>query len=229
MYQHWNQLVKFNIHTHVHTKHIGTFIGIVLNTWIIFRRLNICGIDFLFCFFSISILFNFLFYSIVATSLFTQSHPILSYLSIHCHFQYNSVTSVLFYIESESESHSVVSHSLGPHGLYTPWNSQGQNTGVRSLSLLQRIFPTQGSNPGLPYCRWILYQLSHKGSPRIWSEQPISSPGDKLGSPELQVDSLPTDISGKPFLYRTHCKIAVRFIPKVLNSLCCHDKWCLCL
>ena len=104
MYQHWNQLVKFNIHTHVHTKHIGTFIGIVLNTWIIFRRLNICGIDFLFCFFSISILFNFLFYSIVATSLFTQSHPILSYLSIHCHFQYNSVTSVLFYIESESES-----------------------------------------------------------------------------------------------------------------------------
>ena len=33
-----------------------------------------------------------------------------------------------------------------------------------SLSLFQGIFPTQGSNPGLPYCRWILYQLSHKGS-----------------------------------------------------------------
>ena len=49
----------------------------------------------------------------------------------------------------------------------SPWNSPGQNTGVGSLSLLQGIFPTQGSNPGLLHCRWILYQLSHKGSPRI--------------------------------------------------------------
>ena len=48
-----------------------------------------------------------------------------------------------------------------------PWNSPGQNTGVGSLSRLQRIFPTQGLNPGLLHCRWILYQLSHKGSPRI--------------------------------------------------------------
>ena len=52
-----------------------------------------------------------------------------------------------------------------PHGLYSPWNSPGQNTGVDSLSLLQGIFPTQGSNPDLPHCRQILYQLSHKGSP----------------------------------------------------------------
>ena len=51
--------------------------------------------------------------------------------------------------------------------LLCAWNSPGQNTGVGSLSLLQGIFPTQGSNPGLPHCRWILYQLSHKGSPRI--------------------------------------------------------------
>ena len=43
----------------------------------------------------------------------------------------------------------------------------GQNTGVGSLFLLQGIFPTQGSNPGCPHCRQILYQLSHKGSPRI--------------------------------------------------------------
>ena len=49
-----------------------------------------------------------------------------------------------------------------PHGLYSPWNSPGQNTGVGSLSFLQGIFPTQGLNPGLPYCRRILYQLSHK-------------------------------------------------------------------
>ena len=65
----------------------------------------------------------------------------------------------------ESESHSVVSDSLRPHGLYSPWDSLGQNTGVGSLSLLQGIFPTQGSNRGLLHCRWILYQLSHRGSP----------------------------------------------------------------
>ena len=40
-----------------------------------------------------------------------------------------------------------------------------KNTGVGSLPLLQGIFPTQGLNPGLPHDRWILYQLSHKGSP----------------------------------------------------------------
>ena len=67
--------------------------------------------------------------------------------------------------ESESESHSVMSDSLRPHGLYSPWNSPCQNIGVGSLSLLEGIFPTQGSNPGLPHCRWILSQLSHKGSP----------------------------------------------------------------
>ena len=75
-----------------------------------------------------------------------------------------------------SESHSVVSDSLQPHGLYSPWNSPGQNTGVDSLSLLQGIFPTQGSNPGLPHCRWILYHLNHQGSPRIleWVAYPFS-------------------------------------------------------
>ena len=52
-----------------------------------------------------------------------------------------------------------------PHGLYSPWNSPGQNTGVGSRSRLQGNFPTQGLNPGLPHCRRILYQLSHKGSP----------------------------------------------------------------
>ena len=61
-----------------------------------------------------------------------------------------------------SESRSVVSDSLRPCGLYSPWNSPGQNTGVGSLSLLQGIFPTQGSNPGLPHCRRILYQLSYR-------------------------------------------------------------------
>ena len=57
--------------------------------------------------------------------------------------------------------------TLRPHGLYSPWNSPGQNTGVGSLSLLQEIFSTQGSNPGLSGCRQILYQLSYRGSPLL--------------------------------------------------------------
>ena len=62
--------------------------------------------------------------------------------------------------EKWSESCSVMSDSLRPHGLYSPWNSPGRNTGVGNHSLLQGIFPTQGLNPGLPHCRQILYQLS---------------------------------------------------------------------
>ena len=64
-----------------------------------------------------------------------------------------------------------------PMELYNPWDSPGQNTGVGSCSLLQGIFPTHGSNPGLPHCRWILYQLNHKESPRIlaWVAYPCSS------------------------------------------------------
>ena len=58
-----------------------------------------------------------------------------------------------------------MSNSLRPHGLYSPWNSPGQNTRVGSLFLLQGIFPTQGLNPGLLHCRRILYQLSHQGRP----------------------------------------------------------------
>ena len=42
-------------------------------------------------------------------------------------------------------------------------DSPGKNTGVHCRALLQRIFPTQGSNPGLSHCRWILYRLSHNG------------------------------------------------------------------
>ena len=60
-----------------------------------------------------------------------------------------------------------MSDSLRPHGLYSPWNSPGQNTGVGGLSLLQGLFPTQGSDPGLLHCRQIFYQLSHQGSPHM--------------------------------------------------------------
>ena len=60
-----------------------------------------------------------------------------------------------------------MSDSLRPHELYGPWNSPGQNIAVGSLSLLQGIFPTPGSRPGLPHCRQSLYQLSPQGSPRM--------------------------------------------------------------
>ena len=59
-----------------------------------------------------------------------------------------------------------MSGSLPPRGLYRPRNAPGQNTGVGSLSLLRGVFPTQGSNPSLPHCGQILYQLSHQGSPK---------------------------------------------------------------
>jgi len=62
-----------------------------------------------------------------------------------------------------------VSDSLQPLGLYSPWNSPGQNTGVSSLFLLQGIFPTQGLNPGLPYCR------------RQWQPTPVLLPGKSHG------------------------------------------------
>ena len=81
--------------------------------------------------------------------------------------------------QSKSERRSVASDSLWPHRLYvySPWNSPGQNIGVGSLFLLQGIFPTEGLRPGLPHCTQILYQLSHKGSPRIleWVAYPFSS------------------------------------------------------
>ena len=81
------------------------------------------------------------------------------------------------FMSKESESCSVVSDSWRPHGLYSPWNSLGQNTGVSSCSLLQGMFLIQGLNPGLLHCRCILYQLSRKGSPRIleWVAYPFSS------------------------------------------------------
>ena len=60
--------------------------------------------------------------------------------------------------------------------LLFPWNSPGTNTRAGCHSLLQGIFPTQESNPGLLHCRQIPYCLSHQGSPRIleWVAYPFS-------------------------------------------------------
>ena len=73
-------------------------------------------------------------------------------------------------------------HGVWPHGLHSPWNSPGQNTGVGSHFFLQGIFPAQGLNPGLPHCRQILYQLSHQGNPRTleWGDYPFSSRSSQL-------------------------------------------------
>ena len=59
------------------------------------------------------------------------------------------------------------SHGLQPARLFCPWNSPAKNTGVGCHALLQGIFPTQGSNLGLPHCRQILSCLSHQGSPMV--------------------------------------------------------------
>ena len=104
-------------------------------------------------------------------------------LKIHQHFSWEKgkIKGTVFneyasMPKSESESRSVVSNSLGPHGLYSPWNSPGPNIGVGSLSLLQGIFATHGTNTGLLHCRQVLYQLSHKRNPRIleWVAYPFS-------------------------------------------------------
>ena len=100
-----------------------------------------------------------------------------------------------------------------------------QNTGVSSLSFLQGIFPTQGSNPGLPHCRQILYQLSHSGSPKIleWVAYPspvnLPNPGIERGSPELQVDSLPTELSGK-LIANLKCCGSFRWTSKGISHTC---------
>ena len=66
-------------------------------------------------------------------------------------------------------SRSVLSNSfMTPwtvaHKAPLSWNSPGKNTGVGCHALIQGIFPTQGSNPCLPHCRWILYRLSHEAN-----------------------------------------------------------------
>ena len=86
-------------------------------------------------------------------------------------------------------------YSLWFHGLYSPWNAPGQNTGVGSCYLLQGIFPTQGSNPcllhwqedSLPLCHLrspeyalLLLQLSHVSRVRLCDLMDSSLPGSSV-------------------------------------------------
>ena len=100
-----------------------------------------------------------------------------------------------FYLKVPQSDFQRVSDSLRPHGLYSPWNSPGQNTGVGRLSLLQGIFPIQGLNPGLLHCRWILYQLSHLGSPWLYKDIKMHfSLWDAVKKLEKQTQLLPKGI-----------------------------------
>ena len=83
--------------------------------------------------------------------------------------------------------------TLQPHGLYNPWNSPGQNTGVGSLALLQGLFPTQGSNPGLPHCRRIFLPAEPQGKPK----------NSGVGSLSLLQGIFPTQESNRGLL---HCR-----------------------
>ena len=83
-----------------------------------------------------------------------------------------------------------------PPGFSVHGDSPGKNTGVGCHALLQRIFPTQGLNPGLPHCRQILYHRSHQGSPRIleWVAYPFSR-----GSAQPRNQTEVSCIAGGPF------------------------------
>ena len=113
---------------------------------------------------------------------FQKFSPDLEWVSQHCGAKFDHEVSPKYWSNSwpRGESEVKVAQSCPPLCNpmdCRPWNSPDQNTGVGNLSLLQRIFPTQGSNPGLPHCRRILSQLSHKGSQRIleWAAYPFSS------------------------------------------------------
>ena len=86
---------------------------------------------------------------------------------------------------------AVLSHSVMSNSFWT-----GKNIGMGCHTLLQGFFPTQRSNPGLPPCRWILYQLRHQGSPRIleWVLNPFSR-----GSSWLRNQNRVSCISGEFF------------------------------
>ena len=104
----------------------------------------------------------------VSLSRMWESHEVALILFSFSSFLILNPLNELIITHKVSKGHSVISDSLRPHGLYSPGNSLGQNTGVGTLSLLQGIFPTQESNPGLPQCSWILYQLSHREAKEYW-------------------------------------------------------------
>ena len=90
-----------------------------------------------------------------------RSPSIYLYLYLYLSVQFSSIT--------QSCPTLCDSMDCGPSGSSVHGNSPDKNTGVGCHALLQGIFQTQGSNPSLLHCRWILYHLSHQGSQEYWS------------------------------------------------------------
>ena len=85
--------------------------------------------------------------------------------------------------EMKSVSCSVVSDSLRPHGLYSPWNSPGQNTGMGSRSLLQGNLPNPGIEPRSPTLQADALPAEPQGKPLV------PRPGIKPGTPAVKAPS----------------------------------------
>ena len=101
-----------------------------------------------------------------------------------------------------NERRLVLSDSLPPHGLYSPWNSPGHNPAVGSLFLLQGIFP--GNEPRSPALQADSLLAEPQRSPRTleWVAYPFSSgssrPRNQARVSRIAGDSLPTELWGKP-------------------------------
>ena len=110
---------------------------------------------------------------------------------------------------------------LQPASFSVHEDSPGKNTGVDCHALLQGIFPTQESNPGLRHCRQILYHLSHQENPRIleWVAYPFSRqtswPRNQTRVSCKQADSLPVELPGKPQLYLTPKSMWVHYTARL--------------
>ena len=137
--------------------------------------------------------------SVVPDSLQPYSPP--GSFSVHEVFQARILEWVAIFFSrgsSRPRDQTQVSHTAGR--LFTLWAMREYHIKIDFCKWLKELNET-GLNPGILHCRWILYQLSHKGSPRIleWVAYPFSSgssqPGIEPGSPALQADSLPTELS----------------------------------
>ena len=130
---------------------------------------------------------------------------VFEHLNVNCFSNTYELLPYLLYSEWVSESRSVVSDSFRHHVLYSPWNFPGQNAGVGSLSLLQGIFPTQRLNQVSRIAGGFFISWTTREAQEYWNGLPIPSsvdlpdPGIKPESPALQEDSLPTELSGKPW------------------------------
>ena len=107
-----------------------------------------------------------------------------------------NLTLYKYYFSHENESHSFMSDSFRPHGLYSPWNSPGQNTGVGSLSFHPGDLPNPGIEPRSPTLQADSLPDEPLGKPKNTGEGSLfllqgnlSDPLINLGAPALQVDS----------------------------------------